>query len=424
MAGEEEEDEEEGKVRCHHRSHFHAQAPARVSFPALLVCFRGSAGAPEPCKPFALRVLLACGNSFVWFQIWLITNLPTALPPKRADNHGQLSRARLPPSFFFLPTLFSEMPAAAFPPPSLSYPCTSAGKELSGFCIEALLWEGCTSPPRPRGLRVPCCAPSSSSGLCRDSSNEAALGTLAVSPGLAVAEGEPWQRRGCQHLQSPCISSPMEKPGRSWGPEPPHSSLIYLWRSADVGHSWRAGSRGMGRDGMGQVSSGLWAALPYTAGSFQDGVFMCQKSYQVPTPILAGIPWDPALERPPWRGLQGGPQPRERAEPGCPWLRQWAGCQGCFSGCFGSCPRPSPQADVPTTTACDAALSSLLGSLPGSQHQSKTTNPPGGVWVKIFRPWAQAAQGDVAALVGAMGALQRGRGGMVVSEEKRWIVFG
>lgn len=48
--------------------------------PAPLVCFRGSMGAPDPCKPSTLWVLLACGNSFVWFQIWLITECP---PPEK-----------------------------------------------------------------------------------------------------------------------------------------------------------------------------------------------------------------------------------------------------------------------------------------------------------------------------------------------------
>lgn len=116
---------------------FHIPAPAWVSFPAPLVCFRGSMGAPEPCKPSTLGVLLACGSSFVWFQIWLITDFPAALPPKRADNHGRPNRTHLPPSFFFLPTLFCEIPAAAFPS-SLSYPLTSAGMDLSVFCIKAL----------------------------------------------------------------------------------------------------------------------------------------------------------------------------------------------------------------------------------------------------------------------------------------------
>lgn len=192
MAGEEEEDDEEGKVRCHHCAPFHAQAPARVSFPALLVCFRGSAGAPEPCKPFALRVLLACGNSFVWFQIWLITNLPAALPPVRADKHGRFNHAHLPPSFFFLPTLLSEISAAAFLSPPFPILAHQLGWKYLVFAQKLFFFSCLYFFPRPGALRVPCRAPSSSSGLCRDRSKKAALGTLAVTPRLVVAEGEPW----------------------------------------------------------------------------------------------------------------------------------------------------------------------------------------------------------------------------------------
>lgn len=146
---------------------FHTPAPAWVSSPAPLVCFRGSMGAPDPCKASLLWVLLACGNGFVWFQIWLIADFAAALPRQpRGPNH-----THLPPSFFFLPTLFSETPAAAFPP-SLSYPLTSAGMDLSVFCINALF----------------CClyfSPILSLGLCRGS------GHPRCHPRLAVAQ--PWQ---------------------------------------------------------------------------------------------------------------------------------------------------------------------------------------------------------------------------------------
>lgn len=164
--GKEGEDDEGGKVRCHHCAPFHIPAPAWVSFPAPLVCFRGSMGAPEPCKPSTLGVLLACGSSFVWFQIWLITDFPAALPPKRADNHGRPNRTHLPPSFFFLPTLFCEIPAAAFPS-SLSYPLTSAGMDLSVFCIKALFCCLYFSP-YPGGALL---CPILSLGPCRDRSS-------------------------------------------------------------------------------------------------------------------------------------------------------------------------------------------------------------------------------------------------------------
>ena len=219
---------------------------------------------------------MACGNSFVCFQIWLITNLPAALPLKRADNHGRLSRARLSSSLFsfFSPHIVLRNPGCCFSPPTLFYPCTSAG-----FCRKApfFFFPHLYPSLHPRVLRVPgCVSPSSSSsGPSKARSWKAALGALAVTPRLAMAEGEPWQGRGHQHLQSPRFSSPMEKPGRSQSHHIPPLFITGETLTRGILHELaRADWGGMGRDGMGQVSPGLWAAPQHTTGSFPDGVFL------------------------------------------------------------------------------------------------------------------------------------------------------
>ena len=242
----------------------------------------------------------------------------------------------LPPFFpFFHPTLFSEILAAAFLPPPFSIIAHQLGfvEKLPFFFFPHLY-----PSLHPGVLRVPgCVSPSSSSsGPSKARSWKAALGALAVTPRLAMAEGEPWQGRGHQHLQSPRFSSPMEKPGRSQSHHIPPLFITGETLTRGILHELaRADWGGMGRDGMGRGRSPRGCGLlPNTPQAPSRMVYSCssctrQRNHQVPTPVLAvfrrpsrsrGIPQH-QQEPLPWRGLQGRPQPWERAEPGCPWLR-------------------------------------------------------------------------------------------------------